>query len=119
MTLNMAVIPSFGGIQFNTALKPITRLDSSLSGFGGIQFNTALKLYLLNSKENKCFGGIQFNTALKPDCWEYFDIQRFGGIQFNTALKLSIAFNVTPVRFWRHSIQHSSKTLLTDKEPHL
>ena len=34
---------SFGGIQFNTALKqgasPINDLDS----FGGIQFNTALK----------------------------------------------------------------------------
>ena len=34
---------SFGGIQFNTALKPAARIVVSPQCFGGIQFNTALK----------------------------------------------------------------------------
>ena len=34
---------SFGGIQFNTALKPASGKVLLGKGFGGIQFNTALK----------------------------------------------------------------------------
>ena len=35
---------SFGGIQFNTALKQMSEFEKEFLGFGGIQFNTALKL---------------------------------------------------------------------------
>ena len=57
-------------------------------GFGGIQFNTALKHNRFDDTPTKCFGGIQFNTALKPS---EMTIKKAG-------------------KFWRHSIQHSSKT---------
>ncbi len=57
---------SFGGIQFNTALKLDPLAKELLRGFGGIQFNTALKQRLIPKLEIKRFGGIQFNTALKP-----------------------------------------------------
>ena len=40
---------SFGGIQFNTALKLSTDYWTGGQGFGGIQFNTALKLLYRNS----------------------------------------------------------------------
>ena len=36
-----------------------------LSSFGGIQFNTALKRKNNTVDARKSFGGIQFNTALK------------------------------------------------------
>ncbi len=36
------------------------------ASFGGIQFNTALKRLDGNVNKIESFGGIQFNTALKP-----------------------------------------------------
>ena len=62
--LNM--MGSFGGIQFNTALKLLTFYKGEKMRFGGIQFNTALKHVQSDLSSALCFGGIQFNTALKP-----------------------------------------------------
>ena len=42
----------FGGIQFNTALKPDKDDDKMISGFGGIQFNTALKQVRKSAQTN-------------------------------------------------------------------
>ena len=58
-------VTSFGGIQFNTALKPIICPGAFCHRFGGIQFNTALKHSSLSPLLSFSFGGIQFNTALK------------------------------------------------------
>ena len=74
--------------QFNTALKRVKQIGNVEICFGGIQFNTALKHVRIKLEFFNCFGGIQFNTALKPDAkkvWRW-------------------------TLFWRHSIQHSSKT---------
>ena len=59
---------SFGGIQFNTALKLGLGLFAYANRFGGIQFNTALKPSLSAICLHNSFGGIQFNTALKLIC---------------------------------------------------
>ena len=78
---------SFGGIQFNTALKHEFDYFQDIIGFGGIQFNTALKLWLPLTQLATGFGGIQFNTALKQQETSILETYSFGGIQFNTALK--------------------------------
>ena len=65
--LTAAPIESFGGIQFNTALKQPISSAILFSSFGGIQFNTSLKPKGVTFRYPLSFGGIQFNTALKPN----------------------------------------------------
>ena len=63
-------------------------LFATLKSFGGIQFNTALKHEVTDLQIGDRFGGIQFNTALKQNSCDGISFTSFGGIQFNTALKL-------------------------------
>ena len=105
------MIPRFGTIRNNTALKHSFNNFAKTFCFGTIRNNTALKQIMNKTVYAVGFGTIRNNTALKQPMLILSRVVGFGTIRNNTALKLIVPTSIFDKGFWNHSKQHSSKTI--------